>query len=83
VDIIGAGAGAYGIDAVRAGRWYATFVALPRDEGELSAQIALRAARCEPIPDRGIDPVERRGLPSFFTTDNQHLFSGFVPQWPG
>lgn len=83
IPIVGAGAGAYGVAAVQAGRWYATFVVLPRDEGVLSADIAIRAARCQPIADRGINPVEARGWPAFFTRDNQHEFVGFSPQWPG
>ncbi|MCE9575739.1 MAG: sugar ABC transporter substrate-binding protein [Deltaproteobacteria bacterium] len=83
IQIIGAGAGAYGVQAVRDGRWYATFVTLPADEGDLVARIAIEAARHHPIRDRGINPVEARGWPAFFTAANQALFVGFVPQWPG
>lgn len=83
IPIMGAGGGAYGVAAVQAGRWYATFVALPYDEGALSTDIAMRAARCQPIADRGIDPVAARGWPAFFTRDNQQQFAGFTPQWPG
>jgi ABC-type sugar transport system substrate-binding protein len=83
LKIVGAGAGAYGVDAVREGRWYATFVTLPGDEGRLGADIAIRAVRRLPIEDRGIDPVERRGYPAFFTRETEDEFEGFTPQWPG
>ena len=83
VLIVGAGAGAYAVQAVRDGRWYATYVALPADEGDLAARIAIDAARRRPILERGIDPVARRGFPSFFTLAAQGAFVGFVPQWPG
>jgi len=83
IAIVGAGAGAYGITAVQAGRWYGTFVALPYDEGTLGADIAIRAAREQPVADPGIDPVERAGLPRFYTRDNQGQFGNFTPQWPG
>jgi ribose transport system substrate-binding protein len=81
IKIIGAGAGAYGVSAVRAGRWYATFVALPREEGTFGAQIALAAARHKPIAQPGINPVQALGLPPFLTTTNQALFAGFQAEW--
>lgn len=83
VKIIGGGAGAYAVDAVRAGRWYGTFVTLPFDEGELAAQLAIRAARRQRLKVRGIDPVVNRNLPAFLTADNLAAFSQFTPQWPG
>ncbi len=83
IDIVGAGAGAYGVQAVQEGRWYATFMALPSDEGALGAEIAIRAARGQTIVDAGINPVEKRGYPAFYTHDNQALFVDFTPQWPG
>lgn len=83
IEIVGAGAGAYGVQAVRDGRWHATFMALPSDEGALSALIAIRAARNQTIWDAGINPVELRGYDPFFTEDNQNDFPGFFPQWPG
>ncbi len=83
IDIIGAGAGAYGVDAVREGRWYATFVTLPADEGLLGAGIAIGAALSPWVKGIGIDPVELRGYPAFFTQDNQGDFGDFTPQWPG
>ncbi len=83
IKIIGAGGGAYAIGAVQAGRWYADYLALPRDEGVLGTRIALRAARHLHVADPGIDPVAAHGWPAFYTRDNQALFAGFTPQWPG
>jgi ribose transport system substrate-binding protein len=82
-SLIGAGAGALAVNAVRERRWFATFVALPGDEGRLGADIAIRAVRRQHIPHPGIDPVERRRLPRFFTQDNQARFAHFTPEWPG
>lgn len=81
--LIGAGIGGFAIDSIRAGRWEASFVVLPYDEGWLGTQIAIRAARGKRIKTSGIDPVARRGFPAFYTTENQALFNGFIPQWPG
>lgn len=81
--IIGAGAGAYAVDAVKAGRWAATFMALPYDEGWLGTRMAIRAARGHKVIQDGIDPVVRRGFPLFFTTANQSQLKYFIPEWPG
>jgi len=83
IDIVGAGAGGYGVQAVKDGRWYATFVALPGDEGTYSGNMAIDAVRGIPITDPGVNPVQQKGYPPFFTRDNQGQFVGFVPQWPG
>lgn len=83
VKIVGAGASGYAVDAVRAGQWYATFLALPLDEGKLAGEIAVQAAHGEAIADPGIDPVEHRGLPAFMTAENLDMFADFEPQWPG
>lgn len=83
VKIVGAGASGFAVEAVRAGRWYATFLALPLDEGKLAGEIAVQAARGETIADPGVDPVAHRGLPAFMTADNLDLFADFEPQWPG
>jgi len=83
IKIIGAGAGAYAIGAVQAGRWYATYMALPRDEGTVGTRIVLRAARHLNVVDPGVDPVAAHGWPAFYSADNQAAFVGFTPQWPG
>ena len=83
IDIIGGGAGDYGVEAVEDGRWYATFVTLPYDAGFLATKMAIRAAQGKYISDTGINPVERRGLPYMLTQDNLDDFGCFYPQWPG
>jgi ribose transport system substrate-binding protein len=82
LKIIGAGGGAYAVQAVREGRWLGTFVTLPGDEGRLGAEIVFKELNRPRARDRGIDPVEARGWPAFFTTENQDEFVGFVPQSP-
>lgn len=81
--LVGAGVGGYAVDSIRAGRWAASFVVLPYDEGWLGTKIAIRAARGQHIKNSGIDPVADKGLPAFMTTDNLSLFKNFTPQWPG
>lgn len=81
VKIIGAGAGTQAVNEVKAGSWYATFVALPYDEGNIAADWSIRAVRHEHIQVDGIDPVVLHGWPAFFTQGNQDQFVGFVPQW--
>lgn len=83
ITIIGAGASAYGVDAVRDGRWFATFVTVPYDMGRAAAETAVRAARGERVTPSVIDPLERIGLPAFITADNVGRFTDFVAQWPG
>jgi ABC-type sugar transport system substrate-binding protein len=83
VKLVGAGASAYAVDAVRAGTWYATFLALPFDEGQLAGEMAVQAVRGEAIADPGVDPVAHRGLPAFMTADNIEMFADFEPQWDG
>lgn len=64
VRIVGAGAGVDALDAVRQGRWFGTFNALPKTEGHLGAAI-MNAHRWFPkTPPIGIDPVVFTRLPS-------------------
>ncbi len=82
IDLVGGGAGEYGVQAIRDGRWYATFVTLPYDEGYIAAQMAMRAIVGANIKDAGIDPVIERGIPYMMTRDNLPTFADFEPQWP-
>ena len=45
VRIIGNGASAVGISAIKAGRWYASIVLLPQTEGRVATHYVVRAAR--------------------------------------
>ena len=83
VKIVGAGASEYAVHAVRAGTWYATFLALPFDKGHLAGEMAVKAAKGEAIAEPGVDPVAHRGLPAFMSADNVELFDDFEPQWEG
>jgi ribose transport system substrate-binding protein len=83
IDLVGGGAGAYGVQAIRDGRWYATFVTLPYDEGYIAAQMAMRAIVGAHIKDTGVNPVIERGIPYMLTRDNLATFAEFMAQWPG
>jgi ABC-type sugar transport system substrate-binding protein len=83
IEIIGGGASAYAVKAIRAGRWYGTFVTLPFDEGAYGVWMGIRAARHQSLLINGVDPVALRGLPAFMTADNLAAFQGFIPEWPG
>ena len=83
IRITGGGTSEYGVQAVRDGRWYATYVSLPYDEGALAAWMVIRATRGLPIGDNSIDPVELRGFPRVMTADNLDEFGCFEGQWPG
>lgn len=82
--LVGAGAGASAITAVRAGRWFGTFNVLPRSEGEIATGLLIRALR-NPLffEPRGVDPVEAAELPAFWTEATLAAHPDFVPQWPG
>jgi ribose transport system substrate-binding protein len=47
VKIIGLGATKTALEAIRAGRWYGTFIELPWDEGYLTAKNIIKAVRGE------------------------------------
>lgn len=81
--IVGGGAGASALVAVREGRWFATFNALPRTEGQISAELlthALRHRHAEPV---GVDPIEESGLPVLWTQATLAAHPDFVGEWPG
>ncbi len=84
IDIVGGGAGEYGVQAIEDGRWYATFVTLPYDAGFLATKMAIKQARGWYVSDTGINPVTRRNFPYMLTQDNlNEEFGCFYPQWPG
>jgi ABC-type sugar transport system substrate-binding protein len=80
--IVGGGAGASAI-AVKAGRWFGTFNALPRTEGQLGAGI-MSAHLIDPrIKPFGLDPIAVSGLPDMWTPTTLAQHPNFVAQWPG
>ena len=83
VRIVGAGAGATALDAVRQGRWYATFNTLPRTEGRLVTELLIRALRARPTAPAGVNPVAASGLPVWWTQATLAAYPGFAGEWPG
>jgi len=83
VRIIGAGAGASAIAAVKQGRWYGTFNALPRTEGQLGAAIMELHLVDRDLRPIGVDPIAFSGLPDMWTQATLAKYPNFVPQWPG
>lgn len=80
VKIIGIGASAYGVDAVRAGRWFATVLSLPYDEGKLGAEYAAKAARGDGAPGGVAESAAvKSGLPLLLTKET--LPADFEGQW--
>ncbi len=81
--IVGGGAGASAIDAVKQGRWFGSFNALPRTEGQLGATLMENYLANPNTPPVGIDPVVFTGLPAMWTQATLAQYPNFVPQWPG
>lgn len=80
VKIIGIGASSYGVDAVRSGRWFATVLSLPYDEGRLGAEYAAKAARGAGAPDGVAESAAvKSGLPLLLTKET--LPADFKGQW--
>jgi ribose transport system substrate-binding protein len=83
VQIIGLGATKTALAAIRAGRWYGTFVELPWEEGYLTAKNLIRAARGEkytPIID--LETLSPVGAP-VATKKLLDEHPKFVGRWDG
>lgn len=81
--IVGGGAGASALSAVREGRWLATLNALPRTEGRLGAELLIKAIRDRNTPPMGVNPVASSGLPLWWTKTELVQHPDFVAEWPG
>ena len=81
--LAGAGAGASALDAVREGRWLATFNTLPHTEGRIAAQLLVRALRVRHAEPVGVNPVDASGLPVWWTEEALAEHPDFVGEWPG
>lgn len=81
VKIVGAGAGADALTAVKQGRWFGTFNALPKTEGKLAAAIMLAHQLFRNAPPIGLDPVVVTGLPSVWTQATLAQYPKFVAEW--
>jgi ribose transport system substrate-binding protein len=81
VRIVGAGAGKGAIEAVKQGRWFGTFNALPKTEGHLGAVLMNAHLLFRRAPAIGIDPVVFTGLPSVWTQATLAQYPRFTAQW--
>ena len=80
VKIIGNGASAVGVSAVKAGRWHATVVLLPRTEGRVATEYVVRAARGATGLPTSVD-VER--LSPIGPVATKATVDSFKPEWRG
>lgn len=83
VRIVGAGAGTSALDAVRDGRWFATFTTLPHTEGRLVTHLLVRAFRATGTEPDGVHPVAAPGLPTWWTAATLADHPDFAGEWPG
>jgi ribose transport system substrate-binding protein len=56
--LVGNGASELAVEAVKAGRWFSTAIYLPKTEGKLAAEMAIKAARGEDIADVSVNVLE-------------------------
>lgn len=83
VTISGAGASRPGVAKVRNGDWFGTVLLVPEEEGEITMEDAIAAARGKAIGQPGVNPVKAAGLPSLFTQEDSKSLSEFEGQWAG
>lgn len=79
VQLVGGGASVKGVDAVRAGRWFGSYVILPETEGQLGARYAIEAARGEKVPVT-VRSIDKSPIGPLLTKSNAARFTG---QWDG
>lgn len=77
VKIIGNGGSIEGIEAIRNGEMFGTFLNLPETEGEIAAELAIGAARGEEEPEF-VNPGERINQP---VKANAQTIGSFKGQW--
>lgn len=70
-----------GIVAVRDGRWFMTAIQLPYDNGLYAGDLALRAARKQPIADPSIDTIDKSGIDIVGTEKTLAAIPDFAGQW--
>lgn len=79
VTLIGNGGAAEAVAATDRGAWFGTPVYLPIDEGRVSAEIAIKAARGEEPEKTEVDIVEMSPVGPNYTGADKG--SKFKPQW--
>jgi len=86
VKLIGGGYSDVATKAIESGRWYGTFLSLPRDEGSLAAKYALDYLGSPNDPAKagiGASASLLSGYPPVITKENIAKFAEFKPQWNG
>lgn len=83
VRVLGVGASEPGVEAVREGRWWATAMLLPRDEGRIALDFVVKAVRGEPIDQPGVDAAEASDWPLILSQANADEWADFQAQWVG
>lgn len=80
VKLIGDFASVAGVKAIRNGTMHASIAGLPKTNGKLATEIAIRAVRGVPITDRGIDITDKSPVGPVITRANAARFKA---QWIG
>jgi ABC-type sugar transport system substrate-binding protein len=80
--LVGAGAGADAIQAVRDGRFLATLNTLPFTEGRLVTELLVRALRIRHAAPAGVNPIVESGLPDWWTLATLAAHPDFQAEWP-
>lgn len=80
--LVGAGAGAEAIQAVRDGRFLATLNTLPFTEGRLVTEMLVRALRIRHLAPAGVNPIVESGLPAWWTLATLAAHPDFRAEWP-
>jgi ribose transport system substrate-binding protein len=81
VKIIGSGASVIAKREVEAGKWYASAILRPFDEGYLEAKYAIAAARGKPMSPDTVDTGPAPGFPNGFITKENA--KDWRAQWAG
>lgn len=82
--VIGQGASEIAYKGVLSGKWYASAIGLPKDEGVLTAEAVAKALKGEEVSPNYADPAEVAGYTKGLLTKEfieQH--PDFKPQWSG
>jgi ribose transport system substrate-binding protein len=79
VLLTGNGASRPGVSAVKEGRWFATYVNVPIQEGRMAAELAIRAVRGETVPTS----VNEEDLSPIGPVATQETVGDFEGEWEG
>ncbi|CAN5849963.1 ABC transporter substrate-binding protein [soil metagenome] len=79
IALIGNGASRPGVQAVRKGRWFGTYVNVPVQEGRTAADLAIRAVRGETVPSA----VDEETLSPIGPVATLETVGDFEGEWEG